>query len=140
MFSKRRRNYSVFLYTALIISICALLAVLIWPDPIATNESDDKINVNAQTNTVGKPEEKEQIKTENDKEVTEANNKSYYVVKKNNNVISVYFVTSDGTMVKLEDTEILYELLPFEDQNKFEKGIVIEDQEKLATLLQDFES
>ena len=54
-------------------------------------------------------------------------------------MISVLFITEDGTQVKLEDTEIVYEVLPPEDQANFDKGIVVEEQEDLNTLLQDFE-
>ena len=149
MFSKKRKNYSIFLYTALILTICALLAVLLWPEPVAVSNNEENINVNSQTNTTDNSKElQEEVKTETpqknedneDETLTETNSKSYYIVKKNDDVISVYFVTDNGSKVKLEDTDILYELLPIEDQNKFDQGIVIEDQEKLATLLQDYES
>lgn len=138
MFSRRKKNYNIFLYTALILTICALLAVLLWPEPVAVSENNENINVNSQANTIDKTEKQEE--TYEKEEVTEPVTNSYYIVKKNGNVISVYFVSEDGTKVKLEDTEILYELLPLEDQNKFDTGIIIENQEKLMTLLQDYES
>ena len=138
MFSRRKKNYNIFLYTALILTICALLAVLLWPEPVAVSENNENINVNSQANTIDKTENQEE--TYEKEEVTEPVTNSYYIVKKNGNVISVYFVSEDGTKVKLEDTEILYELLPLEDQNKFDTGIIIENQEKLMTLLQDYES
>lgn len=153
MFSRRKKNYNIFLYTALIVAICALVAFLLWPEPVAVSENNDNINVNSQTNTENQAQ-KEQIKNQEtfestdknndiedkDNELTQTNTKSYYIVKNNDNVISVYFVTEDGKKIKLEDTDILYELLPLEDQNRFDAGIIVENQEKLMTLLQDYES
>ena len=60
-------------------------------------------------------------------------------MKKDGDYISVYFVNEKGVSMKLEETEILYDLLPIEDQKNFEKGIVIKGQEGLASLLQDYE-
>ena len=153
MFSRRKRNYNIFLYTALIVAICALLAILLWPEPVAVSENNDNINVNSQTSTENQIQ-KEQIKSQEtvensdedndiedkDSELTQTNTQSYYIVKNNDNVISVFFVTEDGTKIKLEDTDILYELLPLEDQKRFDTGIIVENQEKLMTLLQDYES
>ena len=50
-----------------------------------------------------------------------------------------YLNSFDGKELKLEDTEILYDLLPEEDQANFNKGIILEEYEQLASLLQDFE-
>lgn len=45
-----------------------------------------------------------------------------------------------GKQVKLENTDILYEFLPPDDQKSFDQGIKVATQEELAALLQDFES
>ena len=60
-------------------------------------------------------------------------------MKKSGDAISVFFITEDGKQIKLEDTEIIYDLLPQEDQRNFDVGIVLEEQEQLSSLLQDFE-
>lgn len=64
---------------------------------------------------------------------------SYYLVKEAGGRIYVYFCDSSGSMVQLEETEILYSLLGPEDQKLFDAGIQANSQEELAVLLQDFE-
>ena len=137
MFSKRRKNYITFVNAALIVTLCVLIVVIFWPDgaDVATKDgaettnSEQKVNVNIDT------QEKEEV-TDNS---TETTSESYYIVKKDGDYISVYFVNEKGVSMKLEETEILYDLLPIEDQKNFEKGIVIKGQEGLASLLQDYE-
>ncbi len=145
MFSKRRKNYRVFVVTALVISICILIIAILWPE--APSNEGENINANAQTNMEENSVTKESTaNNETPEEVsnqeetgTSYNDKTYYIVKKYGDVISVFFVTEDGQQVKLEDTEIIYDLLTPEDQSNFERGIVVEEQEKLSSLLQDFE-
>ncbi len=50
------------------------------------------------------------------------------------------FPAAAGSEVKLETTDILYDLLPLDDQKAFEEGVKVNTQEELAALLQDFES
>ena len=136
MFSRKKKNYRVFVVTALVIAICVLIVMIFWPKKPEVN---DDMNVNVQAET-----DKEDIapKVDIEKEQLEDTKqvqKSYYIVKKNDDMISVFFVTEDGKELKLEDTEILYDLLPEEDQANFNKGIILEEYEQLASLLQDFE-
>ena len=65
---------------------------------------------------------------------------SYYLVKHADGQIKVYFVNGDGSMIELEHTSIVYEVLGIEDQKHFDAGWRISSQEELAVLLQDFES
>ena len=65
---------------------------------------------------------------------------SYYLVKRAGEQIVVYFCDSNGNMVQLETTDILYEMLGPEDQKLFDQGIQAASQEELSVLLQDFES
>ena len=65
---------------------------------------------------------------------------SYYVVRKDGSQICVYLASGSGSEVKLETTDILYDLLPLDDQKAFEEGVKVNTQEELAALLQDFES
>ena len=151
MFSKKK-NYRTFIYTALIITLCLLVIALLWPQDAV---NDDHM-VNAQTqseeeqeNPSKTPVENEDDQNTNASDETEQNdkkpdiseeNQSYYVVRKDGSQISVYFSGSDGNEVKLETTDILYELLPLDDQKAFEAGVKVATQEELAALLQDFES
>ncbi len=65
---------------------------------------------------------------------------SYYLVKKAGDVIKVFFVDHSGNELELETTDIMYEMLSYDDQVLFEKGYIVKNQEELAVLLQDFES
>lgn len=65
---------------------------------------------------------------------------SYYLVKRADGLIKVFFVDGLGEMIELEDTRIVYEVLGPEDQKLFDEGCRVETQEALAVLLQDFES
>lgn len=65
---------------------------------------------------------------------------SYYLVKKAGDAIKVFFVDRSGNEVELETTNILYEMLGYEDQQLFDRGYKVSSQEELAMLLQDFES
>ncbi|MBQ8562283.1 MAG: hypothetical protein IJ443_00120 [Firmicutes bacterium] len=65
---------------------------------------------------------------------------SYYLVKRAGEQIVVYFCDSNGNMVQLETTDIIYEMLGPEDQKLFDQGIQAARQEELSILLQDFES
>ncbi len=152
MFSRRKKNYRTFVITALIVALCILIIALLWPQSPEPATVED-VNVNAdsrtdeQTPTESKDDEEIRQQTENTDNAqkddqgtsTEVEASSYYMVKKKGDVISVFFIDEKGNMVKLEDTQIIYELLPLEDQVLFEKGMVIESQEQLASLLQDFE-
>lgn len=155
MFSKRKKNYKVFVVTALIIAICVLIVAILWPtEPSNDNPTNSSIEnpIDNGTNSLtNKPASKDALIDEpdnatdntnnlNDQESrTPADSQTYYMVKKSGQIISVYFITETGEKMKLEDTEILYDLLPLEDQAKFDEGIIVENQEALYSLLQDFE-
>lgn len=134
MFSRKKKNYRIFVTAALIICICVLIVALLWPkapNQEINNPTNTEYSQNIEETPVMNPQKQE--------ESTPTSNQTYYIVKKYGDVISVFFITEDGTQVKLEDTEIVYEVLPPEDQANFDKGIVVEEQEDLNTLLQDFE-
>ena len=143
MFSKRKRNYTLFVYIALIITSCMLIAAILWPEkpeidkddsfgPVQEVQKEQKVDSNDDKN-------KDIAKSETETN-TSNKNESYYIVLKEGVAVSVFFVDSKGDKIKLEDTEILYDLLTVEDQQRFDKGIVIKNQEQLASLLQDYES
>lgn len=151
MFSRKKKNYRVILTTALIICICVLIALILWPaspetkpNEVNTNaESKTDINKNDSTGYMNQSPNSQnnhaEDKHNDDGASTFNQGKAYYIVKKNGDVISVFFITENGEQIKLEDTEILYETLPIEDQNNFDRGVIVEKQEDLASLLQDFE-
>lgn len=65
---------------------------------------------------------------------------SYYLVKRAGDAIKVFFIDRSGNEVELETTNILYNMLGYEDQALFDQGYKVSSQEELAVLLQDFES
>ncbi len=173
MFSRRKRNYAVFVYTALIILICILIVAILWPqspdDSQANVSRTDAANTQNKDNEADKSnnfvdddlddndwqeilddemansevesgKKVESDETDNNDASTNAELQSYYIVRKEGDYISVFFVNEDGQKMKLEDTSIVYDVLTLEDQARFDKGIVVEKQEQLASLLQDFES
>ena len=166
MFTQKRKNYKTFIYTAIIITLCLLIIAIAWPAPPEDNLSqnpDERVNAGLTDNgDEDKDGDGEQTynnsgaadsEWEDDDEDNEEDNfptvekpnmmtegQSYYLVKKAGDAIKVFFVDQSGNEVELETTNIIYDVLGFEDQKLFEEGYKVGSQEELAMLLQDFES
>lgn len=160
MFTRNKKNYRTFIYSAIVVTLCLLVIALAWPqktepdqpygqqDAIVTNEDsategEQDADKTAETdeNTTDK-EEEESASGNNLNEETNmsGSSESYYLVKRAGDQIVVYFCDGSGEMVPLETTQILYEVLGPEDQKLFDEGIKVNSQEELGVLLQDFES
>lgn len=164
MFTRQKKNYRIFIYAALIITLCILVVALMWPK---TAEPDAIDQANAQTDAEGEnpidadnkdretdvsdnnvsgsneedePDEQRENEDTHDKSVVGEKQDTYYVVKRNGDKISVFFSDENGEEIELETTDIIYELLTPEDQKNFDEGIKAESQEQLSSILQDFES
>lgn len=164
MFTRQKKNYRIFIYAALIITLCILVVALMWPK---TAEPDAVDQANAQTDAEGEnpidadnkdretdvsdnnvsgsneedePDEQRENEDTHDKSVVGEKQDTYYVVKRNGDKISVFFSDENGEEIELETTDIIYELLTPEDQKNFDEGIKAESQEQLSSILQDFES
>ena len=164
MFTRQKKNYRIFIYAALIITLCILVVALMWPK---TAEPDAVDQANAQTdaedensidadnkdretdvsdnnvsgsNEEDEPDELRENEDTHDKSVVGEKQDTYYVVKRNGDKISVFFSDENGEEIELETTDIIYELLTPEDQKNFDEGIKAESQEQLSSILQDFES
>ena len=166
MFTQKRKNYKTFIYTTIIITLCLLIIAIAWPAPPEENPSanpDERVNAGLTDNgDEDKDGDGEQTynnsgaadsEWEDDDEDNEEDNfptvekpnmmtegQSYYLVKKAGDAIKVFFVDQSGNEVELETTNIIYDVLGFEDQKLFEEGYKVGSQEELAMLLQDFES
>ena len=159
---KARRNYRTAVFSAVIVCLCILIAVLAWPEPPVEKTSENggmnpdyqpedtagqNIEEDAEDSNAGillEPEEPaEELTDENLSENEETGmiqgGESYYLVKRAGEHIAVFFCDSRGNMVQLETTGILYTMLGPEDQKLFDLGIQVKSQEELGTLLQDFE-
>ncbi len=88
----------------------------------------------------GDADPQEPNETDNKKNNMTDDPDSYYLVKRADGRIKVFFVNAEGDMIELEDTGIVYEVLGSEDQKLFDDGCRVETQEALAVLLQDFGS
>lgn len=155
MFTRRaRRNYRTAVFSAVIVCLCILIAVLAWPESPAENTDDQPAGMNPDYQPEEIPEEidedvedsnagillePEENLSENEENSMNPDRTSYYLVKRAGEQISVFFCDSKGNMVQLETTDILYEMLGPNDQKLFDQGIQVKNQEELGTLLQDFE-
>lgn len=164
MFTRQKKNYRIFIYAALIITLCILVVALMWPkaaEPDAVDqanaqtdaegensidadnkdrETDVSDNNVSESNEVDKTDEQTENEDTHDKSVVGEKQDTYYVVKRNGDKISVFFSDENGEEIELETTDIIYELLTPEDQKNFDEGIKAENQEQLSSILQDFES
>lgn len=65
---------------------------------------------------------------------------SFYLIKKVNELIEVYYYEGEGEPAFIKSTDIEFSLLSNEDQKKFSNGIIAETEEELNEILQDFGS
>ena len=164
MFTRQKKNYRIFIYAALIITLCILVVALMWPkaaepDTVdqanAQTDAEDENSIDADnkdretdvsdnnvsgSNEEDEPDERRENEDTHDKSVVGEKQDTYYVVKRNGDKISVFFSDENGEEIELETTDIIYELLTPEDQKNFDEGIKAESQEQLSSILQDFES
>lgn len=165
MFTRKRKDYRTFIFTSVILALCLLIIVIAWPaDPEAANNgnSGEKVNsvlISEENQNLdsskerdeaydeeydGKDEEYDEDEEDNfppeQKDNISDGAESYYLVKKAGEAIKVFFVDSSGNELELETTQILYDMLSYDDQALFDKGYKVKSQEELAVLLQDFES
>lgn len=166
MFTRKRKDYRTFIFTGVILALCLLIIVIAWPaDPEQAESADAGKNVSSgliseenqgsdSDRAYGEAHDEEDgEKDEEDEEDEEEDNfppeekgdisgdsESYYLVKKAGDAIKVFFVDHSGNELELETTNILYDMLSYDDQNLFDEGYKVKSQEELAVLLQDFES
>jgi len=152
--AKTKRNYRAVILSVVILLLCVLIAVLLWPSkPVEQADTDPQPGLLTSQNPSlwteedapdDETDEKPDDEPDDGEDFAEKNNisadeRSYYEVKRSGSQIAVFFCDGDGNMVQLETTGILYELLSPSDQQLFDQGIRVEGQEELAVLLQDFE-
>jgi len=64
----------------------------------------------------------------------------YYLVKEVNGIIKVFYYDAQGRETIIQNTNILYSLISETDQNLFSQGVILDTEDELMNLLQDFES
>ena len=65
---------------------------------------------------------------------------TFYLVKEINGTIEIYYYEGDGEPVYIKNADIAFSLLSEADQAMFSEGIIVETEEELDELLQDFGS
>lgn len=162
MFTKKRKDYRTFIFITVVITLCLLIIAIAWPtDPEIKQNDDPGTNVNSeqvsenpgQSSSGNAGENDNDEDNEDDENWEEEDNfppgektnisdegESYYLVKKAGDAVKVFFVDHSGNEIELEDTNIIYDMLSYDDQALFDQGYKVKSQEELAVLLQDFES
>lgn len=155
MFTRQKKNYRTFVYVALIIMLCILIVALMWPKEAEPSNNDVKTGTNVKIdsdkdnnkdknnipdNTASDKPNGVDTDVDNQKPVVDEKQETYYVVKRKDDKISVFFSNEKGEEIELETTDIVYDLLTPEDQRNFDEGIKAKSQEELSSILQDFES
>lgn len=157
MFTRRKRNYRTFIFSAVIVTLCLLIVAIAWPTEPETEDAygnqsgtkqeeqngtthQDGVDLSENGQPVSGQTGSDGSGKDGDEETNMSQDgQSYYLVKRAGDQIVVYFCDEAGQTVQLETTEILYELLGPDDQKLFDEGVKVSSQEELGTLLQDFE-
>lgn len=63
-----------------------------------------------------------------------------YLVIKEGNAVKLYIITSSGEQIYSKDLDIAPESLLAEDRTQLEQGIILESEEALAALMEDYTS
>lgn len=158
MFIERRKkkNYRTFIYAALIVFLCLVIVVIAWPEDSSVlaadseqtdlqEQQEDKQTLNAGDFIERIENDLEEDEDEDEQDIPEVADieehaETYYLVRREDDRIKVFFVNEEGSEIELETTEIIYDVLGPEDQKLFDAGFRVDTQEQLAVLLQDFES
>lgn len=74
------------------------------------------------------------------REIQPEKKEKFYLLKENEGKVEVYYYEDRGEPVFIKGTEIEFSLLSIEDQSMLKDGILIETEEELNELLQDFGS
>lgn len=162
MFTKKRKDYRTFIFITVVITLCLLIIAIAWPtdpeikqnDDPGTKANSEQLSENQNANSAKDNDEKDYGDDDDDDDDWEEEDnfppgektnisdegESYYLVKKAGDAVKVFFVDHSGNEIELEDTNIIYDMLSYDDQALFDQGYKVKSQEELAVLLQDFES
>lgn len=137
----------------IVIAVVLAFGYLVTDWGMDSTPDKEENNTNVQT-SVNQPSDKETQKTEenvnkdtnqnldsnmqNDEQKDSSS--EYYLVKESDGLIKVFHYDSAGKETLLRTTDILFSLLGEEDQEMFRKGVIVNTEDELLELLQDFES
>jgi hypothetical protein len=65
---------------------------------------------------------------------------NFFLIKEVNDIIEIYYYKGEGEPIFIKNADIAFPLLSEGDQAMFSEGIIVETEEELDELLQDFGS
>lgn len=63
----------------------------------------------------------------------------HYLLKQKDGIVAIYKINQDGSQILKEETGIAIEYLTQSDKEKFEKGMYINGEEQLNSIIEDYE-
>ena len=92
--TKRKKNYMTFIYSAIIVVLCLLTAIA-WPEETTAPANAQKKTETADTTTplpVEPPQLDDENRAADEKDNISENNSTYYLVKRADGQIKVFFI------------------------------------------------
>lgn len=125
------------------IFLAGLLAFGWWINQ-PMDEQQDKDDIIANAETPVKNEKPDVSSTsaigDDNKNVVSGESSAYYLLKAIDDEINLYYYDETGKEKLLRVTDIAFSLISENDQEEFKKGIIVNTEEELNQLLEDFES
>lgn len=148
MFSQRRKKYRNLVWASVLTAIALLSLVLLLgylgsfkEETYQETPANETVSVTDETKTKETiPDEITKTKDEATRSQQEIKKQTYYLLKYDNDVVSIYFSDQQGNLTELEETNIVYETLSPEDQQQLLDGIQAENRDALNRILMDYES
>ena len=151
MFSRKRHFYEKkTFYAALFTAFTVVLSASLWfngdigsnprKDPSGTVLEDPVTHLDQQRDEqVSSEVNSGQAGISGAEIIPRPESEGYFVVEEDR-YIKIYQMEDGGEMKLVRTSEILFDLLSSEDQEMFRLGVMLENEEQLMELLQDFES
>jgi len=120
------------------------------PETLLTSD-DNPANVNQPVGQSGNTDKSNSNNTSSNTAIANSNDNlekndvipsdnEYYLVKEIDGIIKLFHYDETGLERLIRDTDISYSLISENDQALFSEGIIIQTEDELLDLLQDFES
>ena len=116
--------------------------VNVTPDDLVVSKdvpSDSNNDISENKNSEANNSDK-QTSINNQNPVVLHTSEAYYLLKESDGEVKLFYYDESGNETFIRATEIPFSLISESDQNEFVKGMIVETEEELYELLQDFES
>ena len=148
MFSRKRRFYEKkTFYAAVLTAFSLVLSFGLWFNGDIGSEPGTEILEEPQTDSKSDSDtaaenvasSKADVAVSGAEVVDRPLNEGYFVVEEDG-YVRIYQVDKAGEKSLVRTSEILFDLLSSEDQEMFQMGVELQNEDQLMELLQDFES